>query len=443
MATVRTGASVSRDVVDRLLHLRVTDAPVLSVYVEVPADRGDRRRVETSLHSMARWLREEADGHDGDHRWRLSLREDIQWILDLGPQLAVRSAPAVGLFACHTIGLREEVALPRRVHDRATIDATPYLRPLLAVVGESHRYAVVVVDRARAWFYELAIGQVFDVGRRGGPKVRKRDFGGWHGLDEYRVRDKAEELARRHYRSTAEAAEDLVTSMGDGLLIVGGHEETVAAFVPFLRQDVRAKVAGTFVIDTGTLTPAKVGEAVSRVVDGYERDEERRLVDEAFERAAAGGLAVIGPARCLLAGNEHAVQLLLVDDDRQLAGVVCDNCGWLGLEGTSCPVCGSAVRTTPDVIDELAAAVIDAGGDVRHVRIESALTEQQVAALCGSLCPSDGPRRRRRPRRPGDADTAARARRSQTCPPCVPTAMPRGQWRELDRRRTTNDDRSR
>ena len=104
-------------------------------------------------------------------------------------------------------------------------------------------------------------------------------------------------------------------------------------------------------------------------------------MDEAFERAAAGGLAVIGPPRCLLAGNEHAVQLLLVDDDRQLAGVVCDNCGWLGVEGTSCPVCGSTVRTTPDVIDELAAAVIDAGGDVRHVRIESPLTEQQVAAL--------------------------------------------------------------
>jgi peptide chain release factor subunit 1 len=39
------------------------------------------------------------------------------------------------------------------------------------------------------------------------------------------------------------------------------------------------------------------------------------------------------------------------------------------------------VRTTPDVIDELADAVIDAGGDVRHVRTEASLTEQLVAAL--------------------------------------------------------------
>jgi peptide chain release factor subunit 1 len=104
-------------------------------------------------------------------------------------------------------------------------------------------------------------------------------------------------------------------------------------------------------------------------------------VAESFDRAAVGGLAVVGVARCLLAANEHAVQLLLVDDDRQLAAVVCDNCGWLGLEATTCPVCGAAVGATPDVIDELAAAAIDAGGDVRHVRTESSLTEHLVAAL--------------------------------------------------------------
>jgi hypothetical protein len=58
--------------------------------------------------------------------------------------------------------------------------------------------------------------------------------------------------------------------------------------------------------------------------------------------------------------------------------VVCDQSGWLSAE--VCPVCGKPVRHTPDVIDELAAAVIDEGGTVRHVAPDAKLGDFQVAA---------------------------------------------------------------
>jgi peptide chain release factor subunit 1 len=172
------------------------------------------------------------------------------------------------------------------------------------------------------------------------------------------------------------------------LLILGGHTEIIPEFVPFLSKPLQQKVAGTFAIDPNTMSPGQVREHADAIVEAYERGEESRLVGEAFERVAAGGLGAVGLEWCLLAVNEHAVELLLVNDDDTAPGRACDNCGWLGLDeaGTAgaeavCPVCGAATRPTPDVIDEMAEKVVDTSGRVEHVYAETQLPDQVVAAF--------------------------------------------------------------
>jgi len=162
---------------------------------------------------------------------------------------------------------------------------------------------------------------------------------------------------------------------------VGGHQETVAEFLPFLPHHLQPRVAGTFVVDPSTMSPGQVRERADEVVEAYERDEERRLVDEALERVAAGGFGAAGLDWCLMAANEHGIQLLLVDDDVQAPGRMCDSCGWLGLEGEECPVCWQRTRKAPDVIDEMAALVVDTSGRVEHVYTETPLSQHVVAAF--------------------------------------------------------------
>jgi hypothetical protein len=86
-----------------------------------------------------------------------------------------------------------------------------------------------------------------------------------------------------------------------------------------------------------------------------------------------------------MAANEHAIQLLLVHDDEQAPGQICDPCGGLGLGGAECPVDGERTRVTPDVIDEMAALVVDTSGRVEHVYIYAALAarRRRVPALSG------------------------------------------------------------
>jgi peptide chain release factor subunit 1 len=315
------------------------------------------------------------------HEQRESLRNDIDRVLEVASRARGAQGRAVGVFACGLAGLYEEIQLPRLVRDRAVVDATPYLRPLLAVLDESHRYLVVVVSHDNAWFFEFYMGALEAATRVTGRHVRKRDYGGWHGLDEYHARNRAEERTRRHYRQTAATTDEMFESTGAELIMLAGHEETIAEFLPVLPQALRGKIVGSFVVDPHTMTPGRVREQADQVVDAYERAEEARLVAEVLDRVGARGLGAVGLPWCLLAVNEKAVECLLVHDDEQHAGRVCDRCGWLGLEGDECPVDGFRTRPTPDVIDEMAATVADSSGHVEHVFADTALANLGIAAF--------------------------------------------------------------
>jgi len=368
------------NVFDRLLNFRSADAPVLSIYMAVPAGSG-RREMRSWLLALMKGACELAESEGLDHRSRQSLRSDIGRVLELETRGVDYGGHAVAVFACGGAGLYEEIVLPRHVRDRAVVDTAPYLRPLLAILDESRRYCTVVVDRARSWVYEFFMGElqgattVADPGPRGRERTLERAPG------DGRVDHRPELAAHRLFRETADVADEVVRSTGAELLVVGGHEETVAAFLPFLPQNLRSQLAGTFVIDPRTMTPGLARACAEQIMDEYERSEEERLIREALERVATGGLGAAGLAWCLDAVNQEAVQLLLVDEGAEVQGSACDNCGWLGLDGRACPVCGGNTRPAPDVIDEMAAAVIGASGRVDHVRPPTALSEHLVAAF--------------------------------------------------------------
>lgn len=367
---------------DRLLQFRSPDAPVLSVYVGVPPDPAEVRGFESRLHSLIKPVREHANSEMLSHYGRESLRDDINRVLELKNRAHEFHGRGVAAFACRQGDLYEEVVLPRRVRDRVEVDETPYLRPLLGVLDASHRYCVAVVDREKAWLYEFFMGELEDATKLRDRALRKpRYAGGWQGYKEHTVRDKVELLARRHYRETAGRIEERVGRTGTELLILGGHRETVSEFTPFLSHQLQLRVVGTFVIDPSTMTPGQVRERADEVVTAYEREEEQRLVAEALERVAAGGLGAMGLEWCLMAANEHALQLLLVHDDEQAPGRMCDTCGWVGSEGEECPVDGQRTRTTPDVIEEMAALVLDTSGGVEHVYADTPLVQHRVAAF--------------------------------------------------------------
>jgi peptide subunit release factor 1 (eRF1) len=157
---------------------------------------------------------------------------------------------------------------------------------------------------------------------------------------------------------------DLLRIGGYDLLVIGGHDYEVPEFLQQLPCELRARVAGAFSVDPGTASRAETCGIAGAIAARYERERDRQLAAEVLEKVAMGGLATLGLDMCLWADTVGAIQTLLVRDSAAAPGVVCDQSGWLAVSGDVCPLCGSATRRTPDVIDELVQVLVNEGGDL-------------------------------------------------------------------------------
>lgn len=370
---------ITKELIENIVEFDGGGLPVVSIYAT-----GDRDELPVRVRSLLHQIRPMTEDRSLAREARLSLRADIERIEDAASrprEVGGSVAIPVAMFACHAAGLFEEITLPRPVKDEIVVDADPWVRPLLAVLDEYHRACVVVIDKRTAHVWELYAGEMREAREARARTLRKPDYGGRAGLEEYHVRNKADTLMRLHFRRTASMIDELFRQDGFELLIIGGHQEEVALFVNFLPKAIRPKLIGTFAANAPTVTRAEIQREAERILAEFERERERRQVAEIFERHAAGGLATIGLETCLWAGSLAAVQLLLLQDGVQVHGVVCDESGWFALSGETCPLCGKAARKTPDVLDELASAVIEESGSVEHVRArDTPLSEHAVAA---------------------------------------------------------------
>jgi peptide chain release factor subunit 1 len=376
---VRTELVPSARTLDRVARLDGGGLPIVSVYVAMRPEPDARRTLRTRTDSLLHRIRSHAEDGSLDHDARMSLRADIKQV----ERIADTERPGRGtlaIFTCSGAGALECVRLPRPIGDRIMVDATPWIGPMLAVLDQYPRCCVLVVDRESAHVWELYLGEMRDAGRLGGYSVRSRGYAGWHGLAKRHVRNRADELARRHFREVAASLDRLFRADRYDVLAVGGHDHELPGFLEFLPQTLGQRVAATFSIDPHAATAATVRPHAEAIVDRWELDEQRRSVGQVLEAVASGGLAVAGLEPCLWAGSLAAVRALLVQDGAVARGVVCDASGWFATSGETCPLCGGPTRRTPDVIDELIEAVIDEGGSIHHVRADTELHEQLTAA---------------------------------------------------------------
>ncbi len=371
---------LSRSTLNRILELRSNDAPIVSVYVDSRPNAPDGP-VRLRLKNLIKHARDLGETLGLSHEAKKSLREDLERLEALEEPLTTPAAPGYAIFGCSALNFFEIVPLPRPVRDSIAVDNDPYVRPMLAILDEYRRFCAVVVDRRQAAVYEYYMGELLDTDIRISEGVRKKNYAGYYGLKEHNVRNHAEEVAHRHYRAVAALLFDRFKRHDFDLLFVGGHEETSQEFLPFLHPYVAQRVAGTFVVDPSTVTPAELKEICARLEREYEEREERELVQRLMDGAVRERQAVLGIERTLDAANVAAISTLLVQDGATLPGVVCDACGWLGREGDRCPNCQSETRQAPDILDELAEDVIAEGGTVEHIASDTPLKEHVVGAL--------------------------------------------------------------
>ena len=356
---------INRADVEKLRSMHAQRSAVLSLYLPVPLDPARLRGLAAEAGDLMGDV--SANGPDSVSNAGVS-NADRNAVLDA---LAAHGRDWLGhtvaFFACGELGLFEALPLPCLLPERAVLATRPHVRPLLAALQRCPDYRVAIADRRHAWVLSVSGNRVETVASQSEEGPRSPGFGGWYGLESHRIQQRIIQLSRHHYRDTAAILQRAAEASRNVPLVIGGHHDSIAALLQALPPAVRADFAGSFTADPHTLTPARIRELASPVIEGWVTRRERDLAGEILGQAP-GRLAAAGLPACLTAVNEGAVACLLVAHEGMIPGFVCGRCGALSTGSDECPDWGTAARAVPDLLEEMVQRALDDDGQVTVIR---------------------------------------------------------------------------
>lgn len=351
---------ISHAEVEKLLSIHAVDGPVLSAYLQVPLDPAALRGLPTRVSELLALSDGGTEGPGGGR----SRDEDERMVRRL---LEVHGRDWLGhtvaIFACSRLGLLESFPLPCRLPERAVLAVRPHVRPLLVALQRCPAYRVVVVDRRHAWIFRVAAERVSVAVGPVTAGVRSPHFGGWYGLEAHRVHERIIQLAHHHYRDTAAILGQAMRTGEPEPLVVGGHQEAIPPFLAILPAGLRDHLAGSFIIDPHTMTPARVRELSGTVIEDWVNRREQRLAAQ-LRQQPPDGRTVTGLNGCLTAVGQHAVQLLVVPVGGLIPGFACTRCEALTSTPGECVDGRAAAHQVPDLIEEMVIKTLRDGGEV-------------------------------------------------------------------------------
>lgn len=349
--------------VKKLLSIRASGPSVLSLYVWVPVDVSALASLPVRADEL---LAVAVAGMDSRRvlRERRAERQAVKALLEEHAREWLGHTAAI--FVGSEVGLAEVLPLPCHLPDRAVLAVRPHVRPLLAALQRCPVYHVAVVDRQHAWIFRVADTRIDTLAQPVAAGMRSARFGGWYGLESYRVGERITQLARHHYRDTAAVLRQALQGGSSRMLVVGGHQDTIGEFLAVLPGDVRERFIGSFAVDPHAMTPARVRELSAPVVANCVNQQERELVTQIVQEPP-DWLTAVGMNSCLTAVNQHAVQVLVVPVGGLIPGFACEVCGALASSREGCIHGQSAVHPVPDLLEEMAVATFDEGGEVKAV----------------------------------------------------------------------------
>lgn len=347
---------LSPDRLRELAALRPEHGLVLSIYVNLdPREFGTTPARASALNAVLDDADRRVREVDGvDHATEMALREDMARVrTGMGEDLDLDAARGLAVFACGPAGLFEVLRLPRPVVNAVHIEHAPRLDQLAALATDE-RWAVVLVN---ARVGRILIGTrdgLEEIERADDDTSGRHDQGGWSQAHYQRSIDKERQ---DHVKHVAQELFERYRDPGFERLLVGApdplHTEIVGKLHPYIRETL----AGHVDVDVEVANADRVLAAALPAIEEHERAREREWLERLKAGISRGERATSGLADTLEALFERRVEGLLVEPLLAAPGVSCPQCGWLGVEGTFCPVHEQA-RPEEDVVERAREAAL-------------------------------------------------------------------------------------
>ncbi len=363
-----------RDQLRRLAELRLDRPVVLSLYLNLdPSEFATPPARKTSVRSLIdeaeRRLRDRNGLSPEDKAGLHASLERATALLE--NDLPSDGAHGLAVFVSEQSGLFEALKLPRSVPNRVAIGHSPLVGPL-ARLARRERWCVTLVNRRDARIFRGSPDNLREIEQVHDDVSGQHDQGGWSQARYQRSIDKEKD---DHLKDTCDALMRHFKRQPFERLIVGGPREVVADFEAKLHQYLQERLAGRIEVDVEHTAADQVLAAARPLIDELEHQRERDALERLGERGVTGLDNLLPPL------NERRVELLVLDEQfGGVTGVQCLECGWLGLEGDSCPADGSELTQLDDLTEAMIELSVQQAAELLAVRHERAALEAHGGA---------------------------------------------------------------
>lgn len=362
-------------------------ALVVSLYLNVDGAKHPRlqdyeKELRGLLHQAEReWL---SSDKAVDKAGKQALKQDLDKIgAFITGSWRRHGKKGLAVFSCASAGLWHVFELPVGIPSALIVGNEPYAKTLTAVLDEYKRYCVVVVDRRKARYFTVYLGEIEEhhgvfVDEWVPDQVKE---GEWAGLRQSRIARHIEDHVLRHLKDVAGLTFNFFLEHSFDRLILSGHKELIPKFRAILHPYLQERVAGEF--QAGPDAPlADILKESLAVEEDVRRREEETLLHRLDEEACPGGLGVTGlrpTVDALMRGQAH---ILLIKEGYATQGYVCYRDHFLAAAEGACPVCGEKLSEAPDIVEDMVQLAINQNVQVEHIsHAAERLDQDKVGAL--------------------------------------------------------------
>lgn len=340
--------SITHEQIRELAEFEDSKSGAVSFYFEPSTPRNKAHKEDTIL---VKDLAREALRRVESKAKNESVRADIDRILRLSGELRSNGTHAKAVFACAAQNIWREYDLPPIIPGtQLFVDRHFHLKPLAHLLGAFPKLGVVLVDRHRARFFDLRLGELSEREGLFQPLSRKGRSDGYAGYDGGHAQRRVDDEARQHLKAVAEVLKE---SLEKGLFqrwILGCQDVHRSQLEPQLHPYVHQAMLGRFTADVAHISRDEIRSKAQQIAGRWQADRCHDLVSQVLGQARSHGRGVTGLRRVLRSLEMGEVQTLMIGENFQAHAVECAGCGHLDAHIVSfCPICGRATQEIVDV----------------------------------------------------------------------------------------------
>ena len=294
-----------REQLDRLTAFEPTEAPVLSLYLDLAPNEHGRRTWDTFLR---RAFTERPQLLKGNARKSFELDAGrIQSFLDRDLR---RSARGLALYACSAHdGFFEAIQLDVPVDQNwLFIGSVPHLYPLMRLNDQFPRYAALLTDSNSARLYVFGLGVREAERAVEGVKTRRTSLGG---MSQPRYQRHVENFHLHHTKEVVEVLDRVVRQESLNQIVLACEAAVRPKLMQQMPKHLADKVIDVLALDMRTPEHQILHDTLAALRE-KDADTDAAQVQRMRDAWNAHGLAVVGPEETLRALEMGQVEELLI-----------------------------------------------------------------------------------------------------------------------------------